>query len=136
MRLAILLVLACGTAGRSQSGSEAGLGQSPMHQTQFPGRTGFDSSEDYDPVIAEKHLLAFNIERQKQMVANANKLLKLARELNEEVAASNTGTLTPEQLRKVAEIEKLARSVKERMTAGSVQPQPVIPPPGFIYPAH
>ena len=68
------------------------------------------------------------------MVADAGKLLKLAQELNDEVAASNTGSLTPEQLRKIAEIEKLARSVKERMTAGNVQSQPALTAPSFAYP--
>jgi aldehyde:ferredoxin oxidoreductase len=95
-----------------------------------------NSPDDYDTVMAEKRLRALNFERQRQMVADADKLLKLAKELNDEVAASNTGTLTPEQLHKIAEIEKLARSVKERMTAGSSQPQSVFPAPGFIYPTH
>ncbi len=61
---------------------------------------------------------ALNVERQKQMVSDANKLLKLARELNDEVATANTGTFTPDQLHKIAEIEKLARSVRERMADG------------------
>ena len=135
LKLAILLALACGPACRSQSGSGSSVGQSPPYQ-QFPGRPGFNSSGDYDPVMAEKRLLALNIERQKQMVADANKLLRLAKELNDEVAASNTGTFTAEQLRKVAEIEKLARSVKERMIAGSAQPQPAFSAPGFNFPAH
>ena len=94
------------------------------------------SPDDYDTVMAEKRLRALNIERQKQMVADADKLLKLAKELNDEVAASNSGTLTPEQLHKIAEIEKLARSVKERMTAAAVQPQPALTPPSFVYPVH
>ena len=70
------------------------------------------------------------------MVADTNKLLKLAKELNDEVAASNPGSLTPEQLHKIAEIEKLARSVKERMTAAVARPQPAPATPGFIYPTH
>ena len=37
---------------------------------------------------------ALNTERQKQMVSDTDKLLKLARELNDEVAKANTGTLT------------------------------------------
>ena len=84
--------------------------------------------------MAEKRLRALNTERQKQMVADAAKLLKLAKELNEEVAASNSNTLTSEQVRKVAEIEKLARSVKQRMTGDTLQPQPGIPVPGFGHP--
>ena len=86
--------------------------------------------------MTQKRLLALNVERQKQIVAETTKLLRLARELNEEVAASNTGRLTPAQLHKVAEIEKLARSVKERMVAGGLQPEPAIPPPGFNFPTH
>jgi hypothetical protein len=49
------------------------------------------------------------------MVADAAKLLKLAQALNDELAAQ-PGDPTPAQLRKMAEIEKLARSVKEDMS--------------------
>ena len=135
LKLAILLALACGPAGRAQAGSGAGMGQPPMHQ-QFPGRQDMSLPYDDETVMAEKRLRALNAERQKQMVADAEKLLKLARELNEEVAASNSGTLTPEQLHKIAEIEKLARSVKERMVDGVAQPPSAFPAPVFVYPAH
>lgn len=94
----------------------------------------FENSDDYDVVAAEKRANALNIERQKQMVSDTNKLLKLARELNEEVAAQNTGALTYEQLQKVAKIEKLARSVKERMAEGVVQAVPVAVPAPIVYP--
>ena len=59
-----------------------------MHQS-FPPRADLSSldGDDYDPVMMERRMRALNIERQKQMVADANKLLKLARELNDEVAA-------------------------------------------------
>jgi len=133
LKLALLLLLASGPPSRSQSGFGAGMGQSSQRQ-QFPGHQEMGPPDDYDPTMAEKRLRALNIERQKQMVADATKLLKLAKELNEEVAASNSNTLTPEQLRKVAEIEKLARSVKERMTAGAMQPQLAPPAPGFSFP--
>jgi hypothetical protein len=36
--------------------------------------------------------------------------------LNAEVSADNSDSLTPSELRKVAAIEKLARSVKQRMS--------------------
>ena len=42
------------------------------------------------------------------MVDDTDKLLKLVTELNSEISRTNTSTLTPEQLRRVAEIEKLA----------------------------
>ena len=136
LKLALLVALACCPASHSRLGSGSGMGQSSRGQ-QVPGRQDMgplDDPDNYDVVMAEKRLRALNTERQKQMVADAGKLLKLAKELNDEVAASNTGSLTPEQLRKIAEIEKLARSVKERMTAGGVQSQPALTAPSFAYP--
>ena len=76
---------------------------------------------------------ALNVERQKQMVADTNKLLKLAKELNDEVAAANTGSFTPDQLRKIGEIEKLAHSVRERMAAGSAMPDPSCRSPDGLF---
>ena len=57
-----------------------------------------------------------NAERQKALISDTEKLLKLAKELNDEVAASDSGTMSDEQLRKVAEIGKLAKSVKDKMS--------------------
>ena len=131
LRLALLLALACGPACRPQSSS--GAARSTPHPP-FYGQPDMSSPYDQNPMMAAKRLHALNIERQKQMVADANKLLKLAKELNDEVAASNPDTLTPKQLKKIAEIEKLARHVKERMAAIEMQPQPALTPPRIIYP--
>jgi len=87
-----------------------------------------------DPVMAERRLRALNIERQKRMVADANKLLTLAKELNDEVASTNTGSFTADQLRKIGEIEKLARSVRERMAAGVAELPNVPSPPMLGFP--
>lgn len=57
-----------------------------------------------------------NAERQKALISDTEKLLKLAKELNDEMAASDTGTMNDEQMRKVAEIGKLAKSVKDKMS--------------------
>jgi hypothetical protein len=70
--------------------------------------------------------IAVNIERQKQIVADSDKLLKLARELNDEVAAAGSRSLTAEQLEKLNEIERLARSVKERMLDEVEDPRPPV----------
>jgi hypothetical protein len=75
-----------------------------------------DPSNVHDPVQEVRWLRGLNVERQKEMVSDTNKLLKLARELNAEISSSNSDSLTPAQLRKVGEIEKLARSVKEKMS--------------------
>jgi len=128
--------LMCASAGRSQlsGGSNGGQGQGmgdmhPHHDlSTLP-------PDDLDPVLAERRMLALNIQRQKQMVSDTNKLLKLARELNEEVAKANTGTLTLDELHKIAEIEKLARNVRQRMTESVGEPQTNLPPP-IPYPNH
>jgi hypothetical protein len=56
-----------------------------------------------------------NADRQKSMVSDADKLVKLARQLDAEIASNPTDELTTEELRKVAEIEKLAHNVKSKM---------------------
>ena len=86
--------------------------------------------------MAERRIRALNNERQKQIVADTDKLLKLARELNDEVAKANTGTLTMDELRKIADIEKLARNVRQKMTESVGEPQTTIPPPvPLIFPS-
>jgi hypothetical protein len=138
--IAFLFVLAGRTADRAQlPGSSAGSNPAPS-----PSRTGGfgrpsiqpNDDSDYDPMMAERRAQALNAERQKQMVADANKLLKLAKELNDEVAAANENAFTPDQLRKIAEIEKLAKNVRERMTAGSGQPSNQLSTPSLFYPVH
>jgi hypothetical protein len=53
--------------------------------------------------------------RQAQILADTNKLYELAQELKAEVAKSNKDTLSLAVIKKAAEVEKLARSLKERM---------------------
>jgi len=54
-------------------------------------------------------------ERQAQLVADTNRLYQLAQELQAEVAKSNKNTLSLAVVKKAAEVEKLAKSLKERM---------------------
>jgi hypothetical protein len=56
-----------------------------------------------------------NVDRQKRLESDTKRLLILANELNTEIASSGMETMTPEMLRKMDEIEKLARSVKDKM---------------------
>lgn len=95
------------------------VGQSPY--PQFPstnnGRLNYpdaDAPFGKEAPLDDKRLRQLNQERQKQIVSDAARLLQLARELNEEM--TDDSPMTDSQLRKVAEIGKLARSVKERMS--------------------
>ena len=53
--------------------------------------------------------------RQAQLVADTNKLLELSQELKAEVAKSKKDTLSVAVIKKAEEVEKLAKSLKERM---------------------
>jgi hypothetical protein len=101
-------------------------GQSPFQQSPsgnggggWFGQRNSDSSNQFpqDPNSPDqKRIRLLNAERQKSLVSDAERLLKLAKELNDEVAGSDSSSMSDEQLRKVAEIGKLAKSVKEKMS--------------------
>jgi hypothetical protein len=127
--LAIGFIIAPGLVVRSQSGPR------DIINRPAPMPTDPAASDNYDPTMMERRLNALNRERQKEMISDTNKLLKLTVELNDEIAANNTGTLTWDQLHKMAEIEKLARNVKEKMAdgVGQIGPTPEAP---ISLPAH
>jgi hypothetical protein len=76
---------------------------------------GLSGSIESDPLFVEKRLRAMNIDRHKSMVSDTDKLVKLARQLDAEIASNPSDQLTSEQLHKVGEIEKLAHNVKAKM---------------------
>lgn len=59
-----------------------------------------------------------NVQRQKQIVADTNRLLSLAKELNDAVSHSTKDTLSLDVVKKADEIEKLAKTIKQRMRDG------------------
>jgi hypothetical protein len=114
--LALLLALILALPCAAQNTIPTNGGQSSTH--------GFHPAQDVDdmapggvddPLYAERRLRQLNLAQHKSMVADTDKLLKLANELNAEIGRTNPNSLTPEQLRKVAEIEKLAHNVKDKM---------------------
>lgn len=88
---------------------------SPYQLGREHNRSAFGDTDSVDPVTAARRLRYLNEERQKSMVSDTEKLLKLTQELNAEIAASDQTALTPIQVRRAAEIEKLARNVKQKM---------------------
>jgi hypothetical protein len=110
--LVLLIVLPCGgqlPTGNGQS-SQRPMGPTPplMLGDTVPG-------PNVDPVFQERRLRMLNVAQHKSMVDDTDKLLKLVNELNAEINRTNPSSLTPEELRKVAQIEKLARSVRDKM---------------------
>ena len=113
--LALFLVVPCALA-RAQS-DQTGTGQLSSHPLQSAnGRIDPTSNMDEeDPVAQQRQLRQLNAALNKSMVSDTDKLLKLATDLNAELSSTNPDALTPDQLKKVAAIEKLARNVKDAM---------------------
>ena len=126
----VAAVLAGNLLGHAQySQTEGGVllqGQNGSHQ-----QPGFSAGPEMDPAFAAKRLRALNADRQKSMVSDVDKLVKLARQLDTEVASNPSEELTPEEVRKLAQIEKLARSVKAKM-AQSFGGGPQLQPPAIL----
>ena len=113
--LALFLVLPCALS-RAQS-DQTGTGQLSGHPLQSSnGRIDPTASTDEeDPVVQQRQLRQLNLTLHKSMVSDTDKLLKLVTDLNAELSSTNPDSLTSDQLKKVAAIEKLARNVKDAM---------------------
>lgn len=99
--------------GWSQSGPSrvSPLARLPDARSQSEAETTDESSRN----LGDRRVRSLNVERHKSMVSDTDKLLKLARQLDAEIASNSTDELTPDEMRKVEEIEKLAHNVKTKM---------------------
>jgi nitric oxide reductase activation protein len=75
---------------------------------------GSDPSQ-MDPKLEHDQAKLRNADRQKQLVADTQKLVSLANELQSDVQKSSKDTLSMDVIRKADEIEKLAKSVRDKM---------------------
>jgi hypothetical protein len=112
--MAFLMVLPLGGAQNMPTGHIGGLPQPIGQGVGDPALGGVNDGNPNDPDQARRYRL-MNIERQKSLVADTVKLLKLANELNAVLAKEDASAPTQAELRKVADIEKLAHNVKEKM---------------------
>ena len=65
--------------------------------------------------LQEEQTKKMNDERQKRLEGDTAKLFELAGELKEQVAKSDKHMLSVDVVKKADEIERLARSVKDKM---------------------
>jgi hypothetical protein len=63
-----------------------------------------------------KRVTQLNLIRQKSLIWDADRLLHLAQELNNDAAAGGTALSVAERMQKASEIQRLAKEVKEKMT--------------------
>jgi hypothetical protein len=96
------------------------VSQQPLPRTS-PRRDPFgDEDRPNDPMTKQLHeqqLKALNEQRQTQLVADTDKLLQLATELKTEAGKTDKDTLSITVIKKTEQIEKLAKSVREKMKA-------------------
>jgi hypothetical protein len=67
------------------------------------------------PRLEEQQAKSRNNDRQKRLVADTNKLLALAADLKQQVDKTDKDAPSVDVVKKAEEIEKLAKSVKDKM---------------------
>jgi hypothetical protein len=109
------LLLALGTSAWSQQpttpATDAGAGPA----IQPPSLPALEPPPDLPSGIEQTQARLRNIERQKQLVLDTQKLVALTNQLKADVDKSNKDTLSLDVIRKADEIEKLAHAIKDKM---------------------
>lgn len=116
--LALLMTVPCWgqyTSGNGNGNGQNSRGSVPQRHPVPDVDPTMTGDMGGDVVYQERRLNQLNAAQHKSMVADTDKLLKLVTELNAEISNSKSTALTAEQLRKIAEIEKLAHNVKDKM---------------------
>lgn len=112
------LLLATGYAFSQSPGTAPHSSETTLSATQAPGSTDHKANDAAPNTVSDKPLSPKEA-RQAQLVADTKKLYELAEELRVEVAKTNKDTLSLTVVKKAAEVEKLAKSIKERMRSDS-----------------
>lgn len=85
----------------------------------LPGLTPNPTQPDSSVArMAEKMARERNAQRQQKIVEDSARLLKLAQQLNTDVSKSNKYTLSLSVVKEAGEIEKLAKTIKDKMKEG------------------
>lgn len=125
--LAFCLALLLALPARAQNSSSQNEQSSSGHMGQLSANSTIEFSQP-DHSMEQHRQRLLNADRQKALAADADKLLKLVSKFNAEIDAATPVTFTPAQLRTLGEIQKLAHSVKTRMSE-PLYGTPVFPEP-------
>jgi hypothetical protein len=102
--------IAMSATGWGQEKQQAEQGAAEAPQAAKHTRSGFTTRD-----IAALQLQMRNMERQDKLVADTNKLLALVSNFNQQANKNGVEMSSVDMAKRAEEIEKLARSVKERM---------------------
>lgn len=106
---ALVMVLAASSLTAQEGTVKTTAPAVPPSVTHGMGDNGID------PAVQERLDRGRQNERQRRLMADTDRLLALATELKAEMDKTTKNTLSLDVIKKAEEIEKLARSVKERM---------------------
>ena len=119
--MAVVVVLAVAPAAFGQHTNPPTTGLPTLDEpttARSPVGTSIDADPGRDPMRAKmeaERMRAQNDDRHKRLAADAAKLLALATELKAEVDKTDKNELSVTVVKKAAEMEKLARDLKDRM---------------------
>lgn len=115
--IGLAVVALSGAPARTQKNGTPQLPNSTTTVDPFGQDITGKSRMDQPPlgVSAEKQAMIRNVERQKRLESDTEKLLALATQLNQDVGKTDQHILSMDVVKRAEEIEKLAHSVKERM---------------------
>jgi len=111
------LAMAVGICGAQVLGGAGTGNQTGPHQAggMSPASAATSSLDTGTSIFPDNSRQKRNDERQRRIVSDTQKLLALTSQLKAEVASTGAEAMTPEMLKQMDEIEKLAKSVKDRM---------------------
>ena len=111
-----LLLVSCGSAAAQSNPCEDPARQRPVYDPSRPRET--NQMPDIPPDMQHKQVKALNQERQASLKKDTDKLLQIATELKQQVDKTNENQLSLEVIRKTEEVEKLAKSIRDKMKSG------------------
>ena len=104
----------CSTPPCIPSSGRSGATANRPQQPSMPSLTDPDHTP-LDQQLEQDQAKIRNLERQKQLISDTQKLLALANQLKVAVDKSSKDTLSVDVIKKADEIEKLAHQVKQKM---------------------
>jgi hypothetical protein len=111
------MVLVMGSTGLGE-GQMPGMSSPPVQLNPVgppSTRNRRDPDDAIPPEVLDKQEQARNLERQRRLVEDTDKLLALATNLKAQVAKESSSVSSADEARKAEEIEKLAKSVRDHM---------------------
>ena len=115
--LGFAVILAGGSCAKAQITTISNGSQLPHPEVIGSMPDPNSGPRSSDPALRQERIYEMNILRHQEVVSDTKKLLQLTAELNAQLAQSHAEYLTRNQLRMLAKIEKLAKTVREDMTA-------------------